>query len=288
MEVFDQCMYNFSMLESLFNQLHAEILQCAIADLDTSWNKSYTLDPFNRLYFVMKGEAIIHHHHKDFLMKAKEYHLIPQDTVLSFHCDDRVTIAYIHFNASFSGGIDLFSYADLPFHIQSRDPQFDLLLWKNLIDANAGSIAGEQLKSSGTLSILLSYFLEESKAPEGRQQQIARLGPAITYLTGHLKERISLREWAASVNLTAQSFSRLFSQTFGIPPFRYLHARKIEQAQYYLWQTNASLGEIAREFSYSDAFHFSKTFKNHTGISPRDFRKLKPAERNSRNMSEGS
>ncbi|QYY36910.1 AraC family transcriptional regulator [Ruficoccus sp. ZRK36] len=74
---------------------------------------------------------------------------------------------------------------------------------------------------------------------------------------------------------TGLSYSRLrglFRQAYGISPGEYRVQVRIEQACALLEATALSIKEIADRLGYSDAFAFSKQFKQHVGVSPTLFR----------------
>ena len=68
--------------------------------------------------------------------------------------------------------------------------------------------------------------------------------------------------------------SRLFKNEVGDTPINYLISLRMKEAeQLLLAQPDASVQDIAKSVGYEDAYHFSKVFKKHFGISPSNFRK---------------
>ncbi|MBB3178133.1 helix-turn-helix transcriptional regulator [Variovorax sp. Sphag1AA] len=88
-----------------------------------------------------------------------------------------------------------------------------------------------------------------------------------------LAERIELRELAAIAGLSACHFSRAFRQSMGCPPHRYVMECRVEMAAAVIRQTERPFGEIALDVGFSDQSHFTRTFMQYMGETPRAFRR---------------
>jgi len=52
---------------------------------------------------------------------------------------------------------------------------------------------------------------------------------------------------------------------------------RLEQAKRLLRDSNLRIGEIAEQVGFHDARHFSRTFRQQTGLLPTDFRQTGPS-----------
>lgn len=95
---------------------------------------------------------------------------------------------------------------------------------------------------------------------------------AIFYMKENLRLPLSLDALASHCNLSKYHFLRLFKKQTGLTPIYYFNKLKIEQSKILLLTTNKSIGEISRILNFNTAFYFSEVFKQHTSISPRDYR----------------
>lgn len=68
-------------------------------------------------------------------------------------------------------------------------------------------------------------------------------------------------------------FRKLFREYSGVNPIEFRQKHRIEKAKQLLLLDTHSIGEIADELHFSDIYHFSKTFKKITGISPQKYAK---------------
>lgn len=96
----------------------------------------------------------------------------------------------------------------------------------------------------------------------------------VDYFERHFSEKISLDQIARNMYLSPFYISRLFKNEVGDTPINYLISLRMKEAeQLLLAQPDASVQDIAKSVGYEDAYHFSKVFKKHFGISPSNFRK---------------
>jgi len=96
---------------------------------------------------------------------------------------------------------------------------------------------------------------------------------ALKYMRLHLFENISLEDLANYVSLNPIYFNRLFCKKMNFPPIKYFSLLKLEAARSLLATTSLSIKEIAGKLNYNSQFHFSKSFKDNTGLSPSIYRK---------------
>ncbi len=82
----------------------------------------------------------------------------------------------------------------------------------------------------------------------------------------------TVSEMAEFCSLSEAQFRRVFYAHTGTSPKDYVDRLKIMNAAESLSYSTGSIAEIARNFGYSDPFHFSRRFKQITGLSPENYR----------------
>lgn len=75
------------------------------------------------------------------------------------------------------------------------------------------------------------------------------------------------------------SISKLFSQNQGITLEQYFILQKIEKVKELLFYNEFSLTEIAGKLGYKSVQHLSTQFRNTTGFTPTEFKKMKGENR---------
>jgi AraC family transcriptional regulator len=85
-------------------------------------------------------------------------------------------------------------------------------------------------------------------------------------------ETITLKDMAEEATLSPYHFSRLFKETIGKTPMQFVTSYRIEQAKKLLADPNLLMSDIAQRCGFADQAHFSRTFKQLEGLTPKDYR----------------
>ncbi|MFC6552316.1 helix-turn-helix domain-containing protein [Cohnella cellulosilytica] len=112
--------------------------------------------------------------------------------------------------------------------------------------------------------------------------QSVRFGPgqleaverAVGYIHVHYAEPLTLEELARLQGMSVRQFSYLFHKNIGIRPIDYVIQYRIGRAREILAMSRTPIGEIAAMVGYDDPQYFSRVFRRHTGLSPREARML--------------
>jgi len=81
------------------------------------------------------------------------------------------------------------------------------------------------------------------------------------------------QEVARQAGLNYENFRKRFAQLTGESPGRYQKRRRLEWACAAIYHGEQSLKQIADELGFCDVFHFSKAFKQETGLTPSEYRR---------------
>lgn len=84
----------------------------------------------------------------------------------------------------------------------------------------------------------------------------------------------SIDRCGQALNMSGSYLSDLLKAETGKSAREHIHLQLVERAKNLLLGSNYTVSEIAYEFGFSYPQHFSKLFKNKTGFSPSEYRKL--------------
>lgn len=96
------------------------------------------------------------------------------------------------------------------------------------------------------------------------------------HIEENIDQRISVEALAKLANLSVCYFVRAFKQSMGVTPHDYLIRRRVERTIELLSDTDMSLSEIALAAGFADQSHCARRFRQHVGVSPRDYRWSRP------------
>jgi AraC-like DNA-binding protein len=95
-------------------------------------------------------------------------------------------------------------------------------------------------------------------------------------LASDMDQTLDLRELAAKHHTTYHSFRKRFTRLVGMPPVRYRSLRLMDRACELMQSGEFTSKQIADQLGFVDEAHFSRRFKQLTGVSPRQFRTRLP------------
>lgn len=123
---------------------------------------------------------------------------------------------------------------------------------------------------------LLVQFLCALVADGGRTETISpEIGLALSYIRGHIQERISLEELARVSALSVSRFKTRFKQEIQVTPREYINLKKVERAKELL-REGLSVTETAFALSFSSSSYFTVLFKAIAGLTPAAYQKALP------------
>ena len=98
-------------------------------------------------------------------------------------------------------------------------------------------------------------------------------------MEANIEEPMSPDELARHIGLSRRQLERLFQKYLNCVPTRYYLELRLRRARQLLLQTSMSIVDVAFACGFVSAPHFSKCYRDHFGIPPRDERRLRrPAE----------
>lgn len=95
---------------------------------------------------------------------------------------------------------------------------------------------------------------------------------SITYVFDHYDKELSLDGMAEHLNISKPYLSRVFKAELGMTFLELLQCLRVFIAKQYLFEYQHNISEISEKVGYLDPHYFSRLFKKHTGLSPKEYR----------------
>ncbi|MBY0572200.1 MAG: AraC family transcriptional regulator [Undibacterium sp.] len=149
-------------------------------------------------------------------------------------------------------------------------------LVQTMLDAEtlSGPLVAQVCDSA--MLILVSYLLEHYSKPIDAEQSAGiswrRLRKVLAYIETHLETLPSNVELAAMCGMSEAYFSREFRRAVGQPPHQYMMKKRIESASQLLLSGEHRVVDIAHEFGFNDASHFTRSFCAQFGMTPAQYK----------------
>ncbi|WP_430906570.1 helix-turn-helix domain-containing protein [Maribacter sp. 2-571] len=89
----------------------------------------------------------------------------------------------------------------------------------------------------------------------------------------HFKEKHTVSDYAELLFKSPKTLSNLFKKTGDSAPLKIINERIMLEAKRLLFYSDKTAEEIGYELGFNEAAHFSKFFKNQTGVPPATFKK---------------
>lgn len=119
---------------------------------------------------------------------------------------------------------------------------------------------------SSKLWELFCLLLEQSDAPKSGYVE-----KALSRMNSEYMNSISISDIARQLNIDRSYFSSIFKKSTGLAPQLYLNNLRLERAAELMVRYGQSPSTAAVSSGYPDIYNFSKMFKRHFGLSPREY-----------------
>ena len=134
---------------------------------------------------------------------------------------------------------------------------------------------GQDLRLRFLLGELLLFVNEAYRgyhgiSSEGTPSDYRLVYPVINYIHRHLNEDLTLDVLAQNVFLNKHYLCALFKGVTGISPKQYVINCRIMKAKELL-SKGVSVEMVGRQVGYNNLSHFSRSFKQHAGLSPKKY-----------------
>lgn len=156
-----------------------------------------------------------------------------------------------------------------------------------MITATVAAVAGEARHQAlgGPLYVeslargLIVHLLRRYAAIERRDRGAAGgLSPGqrraiVDYVEDNLGEALTLEGMAGALGLGACAFARAFRRSFGVAPYAYVIARRVDRARRLLTGSAEPIKAVAAACGFADQAHLTRLLSRELGVTPAALRR---------------
>lgn len=224
--------------------------------------------------YIISGEAIVHFDGRSVKMHPKTLKICtPLDVERIEVLSDEITLVNINFTEDYlnpeilsnlTTGFVIYDVEDnlisLLIEEFENDRQYNLLYKKNLLNLILLDAIRKKIANSPD---------GEGKKPDSNSvaQQVA------LFIHLHYMEPLTLKEISSHFSYTHNHLSKIFQYTFNMSITQYLCKTRLSQAEKLLRCSDMTVTQIYNESGFPSLSTFFRIFKQHYGISPKEFQK---------------
>ena len=268
------------MLKNYFSNLHVNLIVAAFTKCPLTWKDVDYIPDYNKFYFICDGEGWLKIGGEEYYPKPGQLYLMPAGVRQSYSAvsPNTFTKYWCHFTAKI-GELNLFDIIKVEDFIEVRDYILIESLFRKMILSKGSGEITSVLRTNSAILELISYFLENSAAETvdlAKTESFKRLNIITDYIEKNIKENISIEELAQVVHLHPNYLIRFFRKHLGITPIHYINRRRIEEAKRLIIASGSdeTLSDLSSKVGINDIYYFSKLFKEYTGFTPTQFKKM--------------
>ncbi len=219
------------------------------------------------LHYVVSGNGIFKIGNKRYKITKGDIFIIPPFVKTFYQADLQTPWEYIWIGFTASGALPI----QLPdvIHLPEAKSIFKKMEDCALLENGRSAFLAARLWD------LFSLILEQNNETHTHIQK------AISFIHSEYMNDIKIGDISDLLNLERTYFSALFKKETGKSPQKYLFDFRMEIAARLLTEQNSSPVSVANSVGYTDFFNFSRMFKKHFGLSPKNY-KLKYLEEKQR------
>jgi AraC-like DNA-binding protein len=132
----------------------------------------------------------------------------------------------------------------------------------------------ELLLRAQLLELLVVLARAEHTPAADPQRHRPRLEQTLALIHERFSDALSLAALARHAGMSISRFSCVFREALGTSPLDYVAATRMREARRLLRAPGQSIAEVAYAVGFQDSNYFSRSFKQHHGMSPREFRDM--------------
>jgi AraC-like DNA-binding protein len=185
-------------------------------------------------------------------------------------------------NVRYGPSLDLFDNLHDVLAVDMSSVPEALTAFKGILAEQSQAIAGSEAMTAALMTQCLVHLFrrlpseDEVALPWLTALQDERLARVIDMILDDPGADYSVESLADTAAMSRSAFAEHFAKCFNRSPMSFVNHVRMQRAAEYLAVGKLSIDEVAKTVGYASRSHFSRAFKDHSGLSPAVFRVESP------------
>jgi len=143
--------------------------------------------------------------------------------------------------------------------------------WEVIQQNASNDLLSEALAMNALERLIISSF--KLQPVSNHQNLDPRISTLCHYITEHIVDDLTIEHLAEQVFLSPSRLAHLFKDEMHQTIFSWREKQRVIRARNLLQSTHLTIGQVSQAVGYEDPLYFSRIFRHHIGVSPRQYKK---------------
>lgn len=214
------------------------------------------------LSFCISGKITYTHNGKKFISDHKNAVILPKGATYTLYGNEKGLFPCINFDCT-EKLCDTFVLIPLP-ESESLIKKYNQMLSLSLFEGNQAKI--------------MSIFYDILHKLSSYSNVNKTIMPAISFIEKNFHNpNLRNQDLANECNISEVYFRKLFIKQFNTTPKQFIMDIRIQKAKQLLKEGGLKINAISEQCGFSNSYHFCRSFKEKTGLSPTEYMKQNKA-----------
>lgn len=233
------------------------------------------------VHFILSGKGILTIGEKTYHLQRGNIFTIPPHIETYYYADPSDPWQYTWVSFSGTRAAYFLEKAGITAETPVRDtyinPEDFLSLTEKILNHHELTIPNELIRTSllyEILALLVSSYTQQSNYRSAMHLDYSAdiyVKHAVEYIHSHYAH-IRVNDLAEYIGITRSYLTHIFKERLNVSPQEYLLSYRLEQGCRFLRTTQLSIQDVGMKIGYDNQLTFSKIFKKHYGMSPKNYR----------------
>jgi len=234
---------------------------------------------YDTFFYVSSGECSLMIDDTSTILRAGELAFLPKGKLRAYSgMSNEISLYEINFEAEIDNKswFESLNYDDENYVVKPHNSEEIKRMFENSVRYEFEKNLMYDMFFCSNIINLICIFINE----KNRLASFERPFKDVTkFMKENLNRTIKISELSSLSYMEETYFIKKFKKAFGDSPIAYLNKLRIYKSMTYLAENKLSLTDIAHRVGIYDSSYFSKIFKSHCGITPREYRNIFNKER---------